>query len=497
VSENTVFFSERWKALLGYADDEIENSFEAWEKLMHPDDKATAKARVEQHLRGETEDYRLEHRLLGKDGRYRWIAARGKLISRTPTGEPLRFVGTHTDITDRVEAAEALREAKEVAEQATRAKDEFLANMSHEIRTPLNGVLGMTSLLLSTSLNQEQREWAETIKTSGDGLLSVVNDILDFCRIESGALTIRDVSFEPLAGCREVVELLGPTAEQKGLRLTFEAGPKVPAVLRGDPVRLRQILLNLVGNAIKFTETGEVTLRASLHGAAEGEGVKLRYEVRDTGVGVEETAVGHLFQRFWQADSSSTRTSGGTGLGLTICARLADLMGGSVGVESKLGEGSTFWLDLEMARGTQDSLRIAPVDRHVLPGARVLLAEDNRINARVAEALLGKLGLEVDIVGTGRDALTALERSHYDLVLLDVQMPVLDGLETAAEIRRLERLADDGKRVPIVALTASALPSDEERCLDAGMDGHLRKPITLEILERKLSHLLGVGIAET
>lgn len=483
-------FSERYGTMLGYEAGELTPGYETWRELTHPEDRDPALAAVEAHLRGETELYSVEHRLRCKNGSYRWIAAQGCVISWTEAGDPLRFVGVHIDIHTRIAAAKELERAKEAAEQATRARDEFLANMSHEIRTPLNGVIGMTSALLHTELNEEQREFVETIRSSGGGLLSIVNDVLDLSRMEAGALHIAREPFAPGRLCREVEELLARTASERGLRLSLELPDEVPA-LEGDPGRIRQVLLNLVSNAIKFTDEGEVRLVLSVEPRAEE--VELRYAVHDTGVGIDPELRARLFERFSQLDSSSTRTRGGAGLGLAISKRLSELMGGELSVESEPGQGSTFALALRLPRaGEIDPVPAGPA----LPsgsGRRVLLAEDNRVNARVAQALLDRLGLEVETVRTGRAgraALAVLETGRYDLVLMDVQMPELDGLAAATEIRARERSAGKGDRVPILALTASALPEDQRACLQAGMDDYLAKPIELEVLERKLAVLL-------
>lgn len=490
VHEESVHFSPAWKAMLGYEDDEVENSFEAWERLLHPEDLPAARAAVQDHLEGNTDHYVLEHRLKCKDGTYLWIAARGKLISRSADGSPGRFVGTHTDISQQIQAAEALRSAKEAAEQATRAKDEFLANMSHEIRTPLNGILGMTSVLLTTELSGEQRDLAETVQGSGDALVTIVNDILDFSRIESGSLSIAALPLDPRASCREAEELLATQASERGLQLRVEVSPDVPAAVRGDAGRIRQVLLNLLGNAIKFSDEGEICLR--LTSSNEGEGrVRLRYEVQDHGIGIPAGAIPHLFSRFSQVDSSSTRTRGGTGLGLAICGQLASLMDGQIGVESELGVGSTFWVEFVLTL-CEPEAKSGPqsCECHEVQASsqrlRVLLAEDNRVNALVAQALLDRLNLEVDTVTDGKQALSAFEAETYDLVLLDVQMPELDGLQAATEIRRREEEEGRSERVPIVALTASALPSDRRSCLEAGMDDFLAKPLTLASLSKTL-----------
>ena len=488
VASGETYFSDRYSTMLGYEPGELVPGYETWRELTHPEDREVARGAVEAHLRGETELYAVEHRLRCKDGSYRWTAAQGCLISWTETGEPQRFVGVHIDIHDRIAAAETLRRAKEAAEQATRARDEFLANMSHEIRTPLNGVIGMTSALLHSELGPEQREFVETIQSSGRGLLSIVNDVLDLSRLEAGALQIASEPFAPDRLCREVEELMAHSASERGLGLRLELPAEVPA-LEGDPGRIRQVLFNLVSNAIKFTDEGGVRLVLGVESGAEGE-VELRYSVYDTGVGIEPSQRARLFRRFSQLDSSSTRTRGGAGLGLAISQRLCELMGGELGVESQPGQGSCFSLALRLPRA--GAIASEPAGPALPEGLerRVLLAEDNRVNARVAQALLGRLGLRVETVRTGREALAALRERRYDLVLMDVQMPELDGLAAAAEIRARERAAGTGERVPILALTASALPEDQRACLAAGMDDYLAKPIELEALEQKLATLL-------
>jgi len=431
VDQGTVYFSERWKTMLGYEPEEIADSFEAWEELTHPEDRDHVELAVEAHLRGESEYYTIEHRLRTKEGSYRWIAARGRLISRTSTGAPLRFVGTHTDITTLKEAAEQATLAKEAAEQATRAKDEFLANMSHEIRTPLNGIIGMTSVLSGTELSASQREFVETIGHSGDALLTIVNDILDFARVEAGTLSVLEAPFDPRLVATEAEDIVANAAQRKGLELRLEVATDLPPALLGDAARIRQVLTNLLVNAIKFTDRGEVCLSVSWR----EDQARLRYEVHDTGIGIAAESLGRLFNRFSQVDSSSTRTRGGTGLGLAISRHIAELMEGEIGAESELGRGSTFWLELPLepcAPGDPAvcaACEVACVEAGS-PGpikasggrARVLLAEDNRVNALVAEALLERLEVEVVTVGDGLQALQALEEGSFDLVLMDVQM---------------------------------------------------------------------------
>ncbi len=447
------------------------------EEFTLPEDRGVLASSFERRLAGETTAY--ESRLCRTDGAIVHAFITG--APRWRDGHVIGSIAVITDLTERKRMEEALAQARDEAIEAARLKSEFLATMSHEIRTPMNSIIGMNELLLDTALTAEQREYAETVRDSTHALLAIIDDTLDFSKIEAGKMILDRTDFDLSGVVTGAVELFILKARAKGVTLTATIAPEAPQRLRGDPVRLRQVLVNMVGNAEKFTEAGAVNVTVDVASHA-GEVVILRFAIRDTGIGLTETARRRLFQPFTQADGSMTRRYGGTGLGLAISKRLVEMMGGEIGVESAPGRGATFWFTARFeAAPTEDSVALTPVPVAALAPAplagRILLAEDNPDNRRLAILQLAKLGCTVHAVGDGREAVAAVLATPdaYDLVLMDCQMPEMDGFEAARAIRRAEAAGD--RHLPIIAMTANAMQGDREVCLAAGMDDYISKPV--------------------
>ena len=446
------------------------------------EDRAAVLARVQEALQeGSGDLYEVEFRLRNGAGEVRWAEGRGRVI-RDASGRAVRMTGVVSDITDRKEREAEMARMRERAEAAARAKSEFLANMSHEIRTPLHAVIGMAGLLEQSELGPEQKECVETIRAGANHLLSLVDEVLDFSKIEAGRVELSREAFSPSECLREVVSLLAPRAGAKGLELRTTFAPDVPRRVEGDPARLRQVLVNLIGNAIKFTPRGSVSV--SLRRDEDGRGrAGLSFEVADTGIGIPEEVLPRLFDAFEQGDASLTRRYGGTGLGLAISKRLVELMGGTMRAARRESGGSVFRFFVPLPAVAAEGVRApAAPSAPLRTDLRVLLVEDNQINRIVALRMIERLGLSAETACTGAEAVLACAQSTFDVVFMDVQMPVMGGIEAARRIREAGR----GRPPWIVALTANAFAENERACREAGMNDFLSKPFTLEKLAETL-----------
>jgi PAS domain S-box-containing protein len=497
VQTGETYFNETFYTMLGYEPGELPMHLDTWTSLCHPDDLSGALEDVKRHLAGETPVCRNEHRLRQSDGSYRWVIDVGEVVERHDDGTPLRMIGVHID-------NEEQHRVREAAEAASRAKSEFLANMSHEIRTPMTAILGFADVLEDEGTSADEQLMGDAmriVRSNARHLMALINDVLDMSKIESGQMTVECIETDPVQVVHDAVQLVRQRAVEKGLRLTLEFATPMPESIETDPTRLRQILLNLISNAVKFTEAG--TVDVIVHHAADDDGDKLRITVCDTGIGMtpHQLATITAFNAFVQADGSMTRRFGGSGLGLRISEYLARMLGGLLTIESTHGIGTACMV--EIAAGDLAGVHLTPVeDREALPSAepraitsttdalaetRILVVDDVAANRKLIRFYLERSGAEVEEASDGRIAiemLTTAPGPSYDLVLMDMQMPTLDGYDTTRELRRR------GRGLPIIAVTAHAFEGARERCLDAGCDGFITKPIEVPVLLQTCSAAL-------
>ena len=484
---NKIYSSPRLKEILGYTENDDVSDDASWQTRIHPDDRARVAASLDDYLSRRSSNFNVEYRLKLDDGE-KWVAARGKAAFDVE-GRPIRMVGSVDDITDRKIAELELYTAKESAERANSAKSEFLANMSHEIRTPLNGVIGMTELALDTSLDPEQREYLQTIELSAGTLLKVINDILDFSKIEAGRIELDAIEFNLRDCVEETLKTLALRADEKGIELLCDIAPEVPRWIASDAVRLGQIILNLVGNAIKFTAQGEVALQVRAE-KEDGEYRTLRFTVSDTGIGIQPDKQKLIFEPFTQADNSTTRDYGGTGLGLTITARLVSMMGGAIWLESDPGKGSKFHFTIQVRAVPRTPAVETLVDADGLCKLRVLVVDDNSTNRRILQEMLRRWEVDTTVVESAARALKELSAAReqnrgFQVVLTDMQMPEMDGFHLVEEIRRNPGLA----KTSIMMLSSAHHGGFAEQCRALGITSYLFKPIRKKEL---LSALLGI-----
>ena len=513
IDTGAVFYSKPFFTMLGVDKPSHIGHIDDFKALLHPEDAEQVWAYLDQYLRGEVSEYSNTFRMRHISGRWVWINARAKALY-DDQGRAHRMVGTHTDITYLKEQQRRLEDAKLNAENASRAKTDFLAHMSHEIRTPLTAISGIAEILerQKAKLDDKQKQLVSTLMSSTSSLKDLINDVLDFSKIESGEITLERKEFDAADLFEQVISITAMNAGEKGLKFHVDYDDLQNAAFAGDPLRIRQILINLIGNAIKFTESGGridviATRTPTSNGAAE-----IQVDVRDTGIGVNPAAFDLIFERFKQGDSSVSRKYGGTGLGLPISRNLARLMGGDITVVSEQGKGSCFTLSIPL-EVVSDNVAVTPVVDDVAPDeaqeqqipqvlmtprgpvapadARVLMVEDYEGNIVVVSYFLEDLGMSFDVARSGRQALEAWGQKPYDIILMDVQMPEMDGFTATRKIREFEA-KNDLPRTPIIGMTAHALVGDRDKCIEAGMDAYLPKPIIEADLRNAIMQYLQV-----
>lgn len=479
-----VFLTARWGEMVGDIAMDGYWDIRGLLELLHPADSRRVQAIARALLDGRQKRAVAQFRLQTPNG-WLWVESHGVIAEHDSKGQPLRLMGTHADIGERKRVEQEVTQAREMAEQASRAKSEFLANISHEVRTPLNALMGLTRLLMESPLNAEQQSWLSLMDGSAEALLNLLNDVLDLARIEAGRMALENVSFPLRDTLEQLSALYGEQARAQSLEWTLTIAPDVPEHMQGDPGRLRQVLGNLLSNALKFTpRAGRVALTAKLARPIDGAPLHLQLQVQDSGVGIAPHHHSQIFDAFTQADASTARRYGGSGLGLAICSRLVQMMDGNIALDSALGRGSTFTVTLPLgkiqtppakkpARTAGDEL--AQMDRR-FAGLTVLLAEDHPVNELLMLHMLKRLGCAVRTARDGDQAVAEWEKGGIDLVLMDVQMPGCNGLQATQRIRDLERTRRLN-RTPIVAVTANAMNGDREACLATGMDGYTSKPV--------------------
>ena len=483
---NEAFYSKQFSQMLGYDPDEFEGSFSDFSDKIHPDEQEKVKEYMDLYLDGQLSEYSNTFRMRHKSGRYIWVNSRGKLIY-DPKGKPVRMVGAHTDISASKEYELRLQQAKRHAEEANRAKTDFLAHMSHEIRTPLTTINGAAEILLQdkNKLDEKKQKLVSVLSASSITLKDLISDILDFSKIESGELELDEAAFDLAESFEHIVSVMAVRACEKDLDFLFDYDDVKDIRFYSDPIRLRQILINLIGNALKFTEAGHIHVKAyrDKHNDAD----ILRVDVEDSGIGINEEQHELIFERFKQADASVSRKYGGTGLGLPISKNLASLMGGDIEITSELGKGSTFSLILPLRtiEGTEDEKKKNRIRKNkineklkssVKDAKKILLVEDYEGNIVVISYILEDMEIDYDVATTGLQAVNLWKDNHYDVIIMDVQMPEMDGFTATAQIRRIEE-EQSLEQTPIIGMTAHALIGDKDKCIEAGMNAYLPKPI--------------------